>query len=397
MFEDLSGKFGKLKMPEGSLIKKLERIKKSSETSYGKGSSPTLFPDVIEQLRRAPEEISRKIEEVVSAKTEAIKANSEAVKNLESQITKIDQSIGSSKKDTEGFKNRLDKIDETVLELLSLYEVVSSTVNPFIGDKNNPMNEKIAEIEKKMNELGTKNPELPLNLIGDMETKFKGLENNIEELKKIVESKPIDENALVEKVALMVVERIKPQSSQKPIYGGMPQQSYQVQQPNQVQQPYQVQQLNQVQQPYQVQQPPRAPPYYANAQQVAPQNFEEEGGQGVRLSYLDTRPETSIILLNWIEFLMEKVGRNNLFDVLEYYMEIGWISEDVSSKMMAYASGIDYFVERPSWKLLPEDHTKSLLFIEQLRGRKVDKMLFSRLERDVDKIIRSSTSEVTVH
>jgi len=25
-------------------------------------------------------------------------------------------------------------------------------------------------------------------------------------------------------------------------------------------------------------------------------------------------------------------------------------------------------VERPSWKLLPEDHTKSLLFIEQLRG-----------------------------
>jgi len=37
------------------------------------------------------------------------------------------------------------------------------------------------------------------------------------------------------------------------------------------------------------------------------------------------------------------------------------------------------------------------LFIEQLRGRKVDKMLFSRLERDVDKIIRSSTSEVTVH
>ncbi|MDP3103819.1 MAG: FlaD/FlaE family flagellar protein, partial [Candidatus Methanoperedens sp.] len=105
---------------------------------------------------------------------------------------------------------------------------------------------------------------------------------------------------------------------------------------------------------------------------------------------------TSIILLNWIEFLMEKVGRNNLFDVLEYYIEIGWISEEVSSKMMAYASGIDYFVERPSWKLLPEDHTKSLLFIEQLRGKKVDKMLFSRLERDVDKIIRSS-SEVTVH
>jgi len=401
MFEDLSGKFGKLKMPEGSLIKKLERIKKSSETPYGMGSSPTLFPDVIEQLRKAPEEISRKIEEVVSAKTALIKANSEAVKNIESQINKIDQSIGSSKKDTEGFKNRLDKIDETVLELLSLYEVVSSTVNPFIGDKNNPMNEKIAEIEKKMNELGNKNPELPLNLIEDMENKFKGLENNIEELKKTVESKALDENALIEKVTLLVIEQIKPQSRQKPIYGGMSQQSYQVphqsyqaqQRSNQVPQRSSDIQTSQVQQQSRTQQPIPS----TTSQQAVYQYFGEEEGQGVRLSYLDNRPETSIILLNWIEFLMEKVGRNNLFDVLEYYMEIGWISEDVSSKMMAYASGIDYFVERPSWKLLPEDHTKSLLFIEQLRGGKVDKMLFSRLERDVDKIIRSSTSEVSVH
>ena len=87
---------------------------------------------------------------------------------------------------------------------------------------------------------------------------------------------------------------------------------------------------------------------------------------------------------------MEKVGRNNLINVLEYYVEIGWISEDVSSKMMAYASGIDYYVERPTWKLLPEDHTKSLLFIEQLGGRKVDKNLLSKLERDVDKVIRGS-------
>ncbi|MCZ7372818.1 MAG: flagella protein, partial [Candidatus Methanoperedens sp.] len=120
----------------------------------------------------------------------------------------------------------------------------------------------------------------------------------------------------------------------------------------------------------------------------APQYIEEDES-GIRLPYLDNRPETSIILLNWIEFLMEKVGRNNLFDVLEYYTEIGWISEEVSAKMMAYANGIDYYVERPTWKLLPEDHTKSLLFIEQLRGRKVDKNLFSRLERDVDKIIHS--------
>ncbi len=381
MLEDFSGKFGKLKMPEGSLIRKLERIKTSSQTGYGRGDSAGLFPEMIEQLRRVPEEISRKIEEVVNTKTEMIRATSEAVKNLEIQVSKVDQSIISTRKGTEEFKQRLDKIDETVLELLSLYEVVSSTVNPFVGDKNNPVNQKMSEIEKRIEELSNKPPEVPPSLILDFETKFKDFEKNIEELKKTVESKAIDENALVEKIATMVVERITPQHKRRPMYTGT--------------------QFTPQMQPTAAATAAAVPagqpePQYKpeTRYRPVPQYIDDDGD--VRLEYLNNRPETSIILLNWIEFLMEKVGRNNLFDVLEYYMEIGWINEEVSSKMMAYASGIDYFVERPSWKLLPEDHTKSLLFIEQLRGNKIDKMLFSRLERDVEKIIRTN-SEVTVH
>ncbi len=284
MLEDLPEKFGKLKMPEGSLIKKLERIKK--------------------------------IKDMVNTKAEQIKSNTEAIKNIEAQFSMIDQIVSSGKKGTDEFKERLDKIDDTVLELLSLYEGVSCIVNPFVRDEDNPISQKLSEIERKV-------------------------ENTIVEMKKTLESKAIDENVLAEKVTGLVVERIKPQARHRPGYA-----------------------------------------------EPSPQYIEDDES-GIRLPYLDNRPETSIILLNWIEFLMEKVGRNNLFDVLEYYTEIGWIGEEVSAKMMAYANGIDYYVERPTWKLLPEDHTKSLLFIEQLRGRKVDKNLFSRLERDVDKIIHS--------
>lgn len=113
-------------------------------------------------------------------------------------------------------------------------------------------------------------------------------------------------------------------------------------------------------------------------------------GGDVKLQYLDNKAETSIILLNWIEFLLEKVGRNNLTEVLEYYIDIGWISEEVCEKMIAYANGIDYYVERPTWKLLPDDHTKSLMFIEQLKGKKLDKTMLSKLERDVEKVVRST-------
>lgn len=326
MFEDLSGK---LKMPEGSLIKKLERIKKSSSPAP---ASPEI-EQLREELKRAPEELNKKIDQLINSKTEEIKANSEAVKKLESQVSRLDQIISSGKKGTDEFKERLDKIDETVLELLSLYEVVSSTVNPFVDDKNNPVAQKLEEIERKVNEIGQRTPDIPQ----DIENKFRVLEAGMEELKKTVESNP-GNDALIEKVAGQVMEQIKPK---------------------------------------------------ADMQEIAKQAASQEA-EGAKLPSLDNRPETSIILLNWIEFLLEKVGRNNLIDILEYYIEIGWISEEVYSKMMDYANGIDYYVEKPTWKLLPEDHTKSLMFIEQLKGRKIDRNTFSRLERDLTKIMRSS-------
>lgn len=353
MLENLQGKFG-LAIPEGSLIKKLERIKKSQAAPDARG---VISPDVIEQLReefkKAPEELDKKIEELVNSKTEQIKTTAEAVKNLESQLSRIEQTVSSSgKKGIEELKGRLDKIDETVLELLSLYEVVSSTVNPFVDSKENPLAEKLVDIEKKVEELSQKTPEIPLNLTQDFDNKFKALETNMEELKKTVDSNALNQDALVEKVAGQVLEHIRGKSGISSV--------------------------------------PRA------AQVVGPpQESRYSEDHGVKLVSLDNRPETSIILLNWIQFLMEKVGRNNLIDILEYYVDIGWISEEVSSEMLDYASGIDYYVERPTWKLLPEDHTRSLLFIEQLRGRKLDKNLISRLERDLGRIIRSSEILVT--
>jgi len=74
----------------------------------------------------------------------------------------------------------------------------------------------MSEIEKKIEELSNKPPEVPPALIQGFETKFKDFEKNMEELKKTVESKAIDENALVEKIAEVVVERIRPGKRNRP-------------------------------------------------------------------------------------------------------------------------------------------------------------------------------------
>ena len=375
MFEDISEKLKKFKMPEESLIKKIERIKKtpdagiSSASSSIPSSSPTGPPsnasDISEQVKKAQEEMTQKIEEIVKSKTDLLNSSVESIKEFDAKINKLEGAVSNTKTSVGEFKDRLDKIDESLLELLSLYEVVSSTVNPFGGDKGMIPNEKLDQIEKRIDILAQKPSEIPTVIKEEYDIKFKALEGSLEELTQLVDSAPANQEDMIRNVSELVMERIKPIIDQiKTMIE---------------------QQLQQV-----AIQTSAAAPEPGKAM-VADTHYPDEN---IKLQYLDNKAETSIILLNWIEFLLEKVGRNNLSEVLEYYIDIGWISEEVCEKMLAYANGIDYYVERPTWKLLPDDHTKSLMFIEQLKGRKLDKTMLSKLERDVEKVIR--TNEIYV-
>ncbi len=356
MFEDISEKFKKLKMPEESLIKKIERIKKTPDSGIptAGGVQSNAMPDMSEQVKKAQEEITQKIEEVIKSKTEQITLAAESMKEFDTKISKVESAVSASKNKVDEFKERLDKIDESLLELLSLYEVVSSTVNPFVGDKESVPNEKLEQMEKKIDALSQKAPELPQNIKEEYDIKFKALEGSLQALTEVINSTAYNQEELVKNVSQKVLEEIKPFIEQRPvqtdIVTGEP--------PSRIPEP-----VGDVATKY---------------------------NEGIKLQNLDNKAETSIILLNWIEFLLEKVGRNNLTEVLEYYIDIGWISEEVSEKMIAYANGIDYYVERPTWKLLPDDHTKSLMFIEQLKGKKLDKTMLSKLERDVEKVVRST-------
>ncbi|HMB44828.1 MAG TPA: FlaD/FlaE family flagellar protein [Candidatus Methanoperedens sp.] len=373
MFEDISEKLKRFKMPEESLIKKIERIKKTPDAGISSASvsnpssvsagSPPNAPDISEQVKKAQEEMTHKIEEIVKSKTEQINQSVEAIKEFDVKINKLEGAVSNTKSSVGEFKDRLDKIDESLLELLSLYEVVSSTVNPFVGEKGIIPNEKLDQMEKRIDILSQKPSGIPANIKEEYDIKFKALEGSLEELTQLIDSAPPNQEDMIRNVSEQVMERIKPLIEQM------------------------------------------KPMIEQHLQQTASQTSSGTPGsadttatrypdENIKLQYLDNKAETSIILLNWIEFLLEKVGRNNLSEVLEYYIDIGWISEDVCEKMLAYANGIDYYVERPTWKLLPDDHTKSLMFIEQLKGRKLEKSMLSKLERDVEKVIR--TNEIYV-
>lgn len=109
-------------------------------------------------------------------------------------------------------------------------------------------------------------------------------------------------------------------------------------------------------------------------------------GPGYRVLLPDI-PDSAIanaILLKWVEFLLETVGHQNLPEVLDYYVDIGWISEKVTMKLLAYASGMVAPRGRAKEKLSTKDHLRSLLFIEKLRGRDFDQSKLTRLEREIE-------------
>ncbi len=113
-------------------------------------------------------------------------------------------------------------------------------------------------------------------------------------------------------------------------------------------------------------------------------------GDKVRLKSIPDDTMHTMISMRWLEFLIEKVGTSNLQDVLEYYYEIGWISESVLTKLEKYSKGVKPFHDEPDWrpseKLSTKGHIMSLLYIERLKGNDVGKELLDKLEREVKKI-----------
>ncbi|MEA1984538.1 MAG: FlaD/FlaE family flagellar protein [Euryarchaeota archaeon] len=310
-------------------------------------------------------------------------ANAKKIKELDNRLSKIDVNISMVQRENKDVKETVEKIDQSVLELLSLYEIVSNQVNPFVGDGESGRDtiERFDKNEKRLTEITDVMTMMKNDLdafgqqletpgvatetkdhIREINTKIEAfadamvsLHDNIDALSSRVgemETNVVELAETTNNISSRVeeMETVDPTTTNK-----------------------EVQPVRGVTQ----EEPIRAGQYEERNDDHAPM---------LGLSSIKKNPMKVIILLNWIEFLMERVGRNNLVDALDYYVDIGWISEEVQSEIMTYARGIDYYVEKPTWRLLPEDHTKSLLFIEKLCGRKIDRNMLSSIDREMSKV-----------
>ena len=346
----------------------------------GLASPPGVFPPGMQAPSEKP-----------SVDTAALEASNKKIKELEGKLAKTDVSLSMVQKENEEMNKTVTKMDKNILELLSLYEIVSNQVNPFVGDDagGRATLERFDKTEKRINEVGNMLVMLKNDIdsfsqrisssgaadsisekMQDMETKFDAFADAMAMMHETINTISVKTEELSEKNAFIdasILELSEVISKLSLKVEGIEKNGTKIQKsPDQV---------------FNSKEPIISEESNSNNQETP-----KENNPLVRLDALRKDPTSVVVLLNWIEFLMERVGRNNLMDALDYYVDIGWISDNVRSEIMAYARGIDYYVEKPTWRLLPEDHTKSLLFIERLCGRKIDKNMLSSIDREMSKV-----------
>ncbi len=57
----------------------------------------------------------------------------ERINEIENRLPRIDVALENTKKEIDEIKSKLQKMDDTMKDVLSLYEVVSSQINPFVS------------------------------------------------------------------------------------------------------------------------------------------------------------------------------------------------------------------------------------------------------------------------
>jgi len=114
------------------------------------------------------------------------------------------------------------------------------------------------------------------------------------------------------------------------------------------------------------------------------------------LKAIPTDPESIIIIMKWLQYLIDKCGRENLSNILDYYVDIGWISQDAKINLIEYSHGIkeERKTSEPATSaknitdLPSKDHIQSFIYIQKLKGNQLDKHFIDRIDGELNRITK---------
>lgn len=118
-------------------------------------------------------------------------------------------------------------------------------------------------------------------------------------------------------------------------------------------------------------------PTQTNESQAAETTMEMRNG--MQKPYLATLPAgyiVDLVVMEWLEFLVEEFGSEDAVRTIAYYEDIDWISEPVKEQLLAFVRGIadvtDVDTDATPATLGVDDHIRSLTFMSQLTGDAIE-------------------------
>ncbi len=114
----------------------------------------------------------------------------------------------------------------------------------------------------------------------------------------------------------------------------------------------------------------------------------------VPLSELVNDPEHIIVLFKWLQYLIDKIGSEQLPSMLNYYVDIHWISENVCMNLLKYAKGITFEEEEKTKQhhlstFTTTDHLQSFLFIQKLKGTALTEDFLWKIDNELEQMERA--------
>ena len=134
--------------------------------------------------------------------------------------------------------------------------------------------------------------------------------------------------------------------------------------------------------------------YEKSADYVTTEDIEVPGWEMEPLLKIPNDPESVIVLMKWLQYLIDKCGHPNLPEILDYYVDIGWISDGAKIDLIDYSNGITgegekgAGVDKRVSDLPARDHIQSLIFIQRLKGRRFDKHFLDRVDGEISRITK---------
>lgn len=95
----------------------------------------------------------------------------------------------------------------------------------------------------------------------------------------------------------------------------------------------------------------------------------------VERPYLDRLPEgyrAQVEIFAWLEELLATCGQDATLDALEYYEDVGWLSEESRRGLEAFVDGLTDAEPPDPRPLEVDDHRTSLRYVARL-ARRVDR------------------------